>query len=198
MSAFLGPIHHWLYHKIQLQEGLTQALLEAFPDEKASLSTKIDESCGQAETRPLETVIDEGNIHGWLQNQVSIVEARLAATVTELLVSDSSRQEKLAKTAFAFGKDHSIKAAKTPQMAFQALNDILLDGMPCDHVNQMIDQHENEIIWKRSTDIHSSYWLQANGNPELFDILRNAWINGMLDGSGMTYTQDGTRFVIHN
>ena len=29
MSAFLGPIHFWLYNKIKMQEGLTDAICEA-------------------------------------------------------------------------------------------------------------------------------------------------------------------------
>ena len=28
MSAFLGPIHHWLYGKIQLQEALIRKIAE--------------------------------------------------------------------------------------------------------------------------------------------------------------------------
>lgn len=28
MSAFLGPIHFWLYNKIQLQEGLIREIAE--------------------------------------------------------------------------------------------------------------------------------------------------------------------------
>ncbi|MDF2537502.1 MAG: hypothetical protein K0S76_523 [Herbinix sp.] len=28
MSAFLGPIHYWLYHKIQLQQSIVDELYE--------------------------------------------------------------------------------------------------------------------------------------------------------------------------
>ncbi len=43
MSAFLGPIHCWLYHKIQLQESLTEAMLYSISseDDRIALENKI-------------------------------------------------------------------------------------------------------------------------------------------------------------
>lgn len=55
MSAFLGPIHYWLYEKIQKQESLTQRILQAgVPEqERPGILQTLGDACGKVETRPL-------------------------------------------------------------------------------------------------------------------------------------------------
>ena len=71
MSAFLGPIHYWLYNKIQLQEELIQDI--ATYGEKSGwpiFSEKhLEEKTVNKELRPLNELIDVMNIHGWLQER---------------------------------------------------------------------------------------------------------------------------------
>ena len=70
MSAFLGPIHYWLYNKIQLQEKLTAQFAQMAVNNKwiaGDIYSKVDE-------RPLDELIDESNIHGWLQTRISDAE----------------------------------------------------------------------------------------------------------------------------
>ena len=71
MSAFLGPIHYWLYNKIQLQEELIRKIAEY--GEKsgwAVFSEKhLEEKTVNKELRPLNELIDVMNIHGWLQER---------------------------------------------------------------------------------------------------------------------------------
>ena len=87
MSAFLGPIHYWLYRKIQLQESLTEAILYSVRSEEkfTALQNSLEAKWGIVERGLLEQVIDNGNIHGWLQSQIGIAEKRFAAAVTEIL-----------------------------------------------------------------------------------------------------------------
>lgn len=61
MSAFLGPIHFWLYNKITLQEGLIREIADLAQQNgwMGDTSNYIN-----TETRPLEELIDTGNIHG--------------------------------------------------------------------------------------------------------------------------------------
>ena len=72
MSAFLGPIHYWLYNKIQLQEELIRKIAEY--GEKsgwAVFSEKhLEEKTVNKDLRPLNELIDVMNIHGWLQERV--------------------------------------------------------------------------------------------------------------------------------
>jgi hypothetical protein len=46
MSAFLGPIHHWLFNKIRLHEELEGRLVEQY---KAIYGSEIDEIVRTAE-----------------------------------------------------------------------------------------------------------------------------------------------------
>ena len=61
MSAFLGPVHFMLYNKIQRQNDLLNEIIKASDENKwvDDLAGKLKESCGENETAPLETVIDE-------------------------------------------------------------------------------------------------------------------------------------------
>ena len=65
MSAFLGPIHYWLYNKIQLQEELIRKMAEY--GEKAGwpvFSEKhLEKETVSKELRPLNELIDVMNIH---------------------------------------------------------------------------------------------------------------------------------------
>ena len=78
MSAFLGPIHYWLYNKIQLQEELIKDIV--FHGGKEQWQVFADGSLAEKtinkELRPLNELIDVMNIHGWLQERVQDAEAR--------------------------------------------------------------------------------------------------------------------------
>ena len=65
MSAFLGPIHYWLYGKIELQEKIVEKVV-ALGEKKglSELGETLAQKYGVFSTRPLEEIIDEGNIHG--------------------------------------------------------------------------------------------------------------------------------------
>lgn len=110
MSAFLGPIHYWLYRKIQLQESLTEAMLSSISseDDRTALENKLNTVYGIVERRPLEQVIDNGNIHGWLQSQIGIAEKRFAAAVTEILHNDTTQIEKAQTGSISTGVAKSV------------------------------------------------------------------------------------------
>ena len=87
MSMVLGPIHYWLYAKIGNQETLTKALAE-----KAQGEGWIGDASSYVKMlQPLEAVIDEGNIHGWLQEQIHEAETRYAQLVGGVLSDDAER-----------------------------------------------------------------------------------------------------------
>ncbi len=191
MSTFLGPIHYWLYNKIQLQEGLTEEILKPHKE----LYSKLDSLCGKAERRPLEEAIDTGNIHGWLQEQITIVEGRFAAAVTWVLENENTDLERLTAIARDFGKKHPITATSAPEV-FKALQDLLLDGMPCDHVNQVLEQNETQVIWKQTIDLHRPHWEKAGGDVSNYYTLREALVSGMLQESGFVFCQEENCFYI--
>lgn len=198
MSAFLGPIHYWLYNKIQFQEKFTAALLTALlPEEKRTLFLEqLDSDWGKVEGGPLEGVIDEGNIHGWLQEQISVSETRLAHAAAKLGEQGTAAWDGLEEAAHGFGREYPMTGAADAEEIFRELNNRLLDGMPCDQVNEILEQGPKCVSWEQRADLHRPYWEDAGCGPGDYNRLRNAWILGMLEGSGFSYSQENGRFSI--
>jgi len=197
MSAFLGPIHYWLYRKIQLQESLTQSMTSVLSEEKRiHLEKNLDAVCGVVERRPLEEVIDNGNIHGWLQGQIAIAEKRFATAVTEILKEDSSIIENLKQAAYQMGQKNPLPNSDDAQGIYRGLNDVLLEGMPCDHVNQILEQSDQRVLWNQTVDLHLPFWDEAGGDIEHYYLLRNAFISGSLSDQSFKFQQLGKDFLI--
>ena len=69
MSAFLGSIHHWLYGKIEFQNGLVERLSDMISKNgyDDGILSEMEQKYGAVEKGSLENMIDNSNIHGWLQ-----------------------------------------------------------------------------------------------------------------------------------
>lgn len=190
MSAFLGPIHYWLYNKITLQNNMVEAVIQFAESKNLSydLRSMLDNQYGTIDLRPLEEQIDTSNIHGWLQECVSTVEYRLAYVVTALLKEGSKNLEELKEIFRNLGeKESSLNKDATVSEAYKSLNDTLLDGMPCDHANLLLSQEDHEIIWKRNLCVHEIYWSEVGGDINMYYILREEYIKGLLTQADITY-----------
>jgi len=189
MSAFLGPIHYWLYNKIKRQQELVEELFLLGNEYGLSLEQECRTLYGNFEKKSLEEMIDHHNIHGWLQERVSQVEYSYAYCITNLIKANSgigARLETIHKTSgnkLAFRlKDKNPNAI----MIFKAISDNLLDGMPCDHANIVTEQSEDEIVWQRDRCVHSRYWDEIDGDVKVYYELRDAWLNGLVDELGFS------------
>ena len=111
MSAFLGPIHFWLYNKIQFQENLIDELV-AYVTAKG-WSDKADQYVS-TDRRKLDEVIDEANIHGWLQSRIHDAEGRYAALVLDAAGDDAKKFDALKQAAHDFGVKQGLQAATAP------------------------------------------------------------------------------------
>lgn len=186
MSKFLGPIHYWLYNKINIQNNIVEDILDLSQND--SLRNELYEKYNDGDLKPLDEVIDTGNIHGWLQNQIYLVEYKLAFAVTDILNRNPEKIEDL-KAIF---KNNGIKSSplnneSTMEEAFKAVNDTLLDGMPCDHVNAVVNQDENVAVWKRYECVHSKFWDEANGDVSIYYNLRDEFIEGLMTPANIKY-----------
>lgn len=188
MSAFLGPIHFWLYNKIKIQNDIVEDILVLSENNNLNIKKSLYETYGDGELKPLEEVIDTGNIHGWLQNQISKVEYKLAFAVTELLKSNIEKVENIKKVFENNGEKHSpLNNGSTVEEAFKAINDTLLDGMPCDHVNAVVSQDEKAAVWKRYECVHSKFWDEAKGDVGVYYMLRDEFIKGLMSPANINY-----------
>jgi hypothetical protein len=187
MSAFLGPIHYWMYDKILLQNEMVSQVFEYSKKYKKDLEKEATEKYGEVQNKPLETVIDEQNIHGWLQKQVSIVEYKLAYGVTNILKEAPDALEELKEAYYQIGTHHVPEKGKTIPEIYKYLNDKLLDGMPCDRANELVEESEESVTWKRRMCVHRIFWDEVGGDVKNYYQLRESLIQGMLDPIGVAY-----------
>lgn len=202
MSAFLGPIHHWLYGKIKLQQQLVEEVIALAKDKGISdLESRLNSTYGIFDSRPLEEIIDGNNIHGWLQDKVSRVEYKLAESVTQLLAQNSVGMNELEnifyKSGEALGERLAREEGLTVPQVYKAISDSLLDGMPCDHAMQLIKQEVDEVVWKRVICVHERYWKEVGGDIQNYYELRQAWLKGLASAVGLIFDeQDKDIYVL--
>lgn len=181
MSAFLGPIHFRMYQKICTQEHLTKAIAD-LAAKKGWLPEEEAAAYRNEETRPLETIIDVSNIHGWLLDHIEDAESRYAKLVTKLLAQDAARLEEIKATAFDFGAQHALAESRRNAL-FSAMDHLMLDGMPCDGACLVTDSSDENFTWELRLDVHRAFWKEAGGDPAHYYTLRNAVFAGFLSKS---------------
>ena len=187
MSLVLGPIHYWLYNKIRFQEEITSAIAEQLPNEG-----KSDRYVRNLV--PLEQAVDTANIHGSLQKMIHDAEERNAGLVTELLNSGISMKE-MEKVARRTGEKHAASVSSAID-AYKALDDLLLNGMPCDRVSVILDQGEDEVVFSLVEDIHGDSWNAMEGDVANYYILRKAAANGAIRQSGFVLDNNDMTYII--
>lgn len=202
MSAFLGPIHHWLYGKIKLQQELVEEIISLAKDKGTTdLESRLNSTYGEFDSRPLEEIIDENNIHGWLQDKVSRVEYKLAEAVTQLLMQNSVDINELknifCKSGEAVGEKLAREEGLTVPQVYKAISDSLLDGMPCDHAMQLVEQEVDEVVWKRIICVHERYWMEVGGDIKNYYELRSSWLEGLARAVGLSFEmRDENTYVL--
>lgn len=154
MSAFLGPIHHWLYGKIQLQEAIIARIAAEAEAQGWSTGDKPAADYVKEETRPLDELIDTMNIHGWLQGRIHDAEGRYAQLVSALLHNNEGLLPRLEDLAREVGRDRALGADADASAIYRAFEDAFLNGMPCDRVNNVTDQNPDAFTWDQTEDLH--------------------------------------------
>lgn len=196
MSKFLAPIHFWLFDKVKLYEAMEMDIRSKLINEtNESLITKIKTDFGPTiGVTPLEEIIDQGNIHGWLQAQITNAEKRQAFLITSLVEADKEATLKASnETYFEFGKNAGEKALAegsvgNTQDIYNQLNNYLLEGMPCDRVNSVSEAADTHINWITSRCLHKDYWEQVGGDIHVYYDLKSSFINGFLKGLNTEFT----------
>lgn len=151
MSENLGPIHYMMYDKIKFQDEITNYLLEGD-------TSKVDKINKPVSKEPLENLIDQDNIHGWLDSKIDVVENRLNYALNH----SNNTKERM----YEFGKINAKgKDFSNFNTLFTDLNMLLLDGMPCDRgLSAQVDE-KGDLYLITNTNLHSKYENQ-NINPE--------------------------------
>ena len=184
MSAFLAPIHFWMYDKILIAQELTFKLEEKFLNKEER--EEVESLFPGLYSKDLEEVIDQSNIHGWLHTAVSNVEIRFAYVIKKLLDKGISLED-IKKVAFEYGTIFPKYEISSLQDAYELLMDILLDGLPCDVSISVIREEENELEFVLYNDIHKQYFNEFDMEASVYHELREAFVNGLFEKYSLKY-----------
>ncbi|WP_252250779.1 hypothetical protein [Clostridium sp. ZBS13] len=191
MSLFLGKIHFWLFNKILWFEGLENEIIDVAKSEGLdilNLQKEIEDKYGtKLPNKPLDEIIDTSNIHGWLQERIYSSEGRIAAWTTVIINNKREAKTKLEEIYINQGiiaakevKEEGVRLDSAENI-FNKVNDYILDGMPCDRVNEIINSNENCIEWTRRICVHKEIWDKESGDVEYFYFLRSLWIKAFVN-----------------
>ncbi|WP_346354432.1 hypothetical protein [Azotosporobacter soli] len=200
MSAFLGHIHYWLYHKIERvverEELLYQAAAQNCGDTAEELRQQVWQIYGQPlpANSDLGEHIDQRNIHGWLQRQIMLAETREAAFIKELcdacgglaegLVEETFRQHgALCGQAAQQAGKHALDSAKS---IYQALNDFFLNGMPCDEGDQVAKESPELLSWTGVCHQERN-WLRGGMDKERMQSWQQLWLESFVAAANPAY-----------
>lgn len=209
MSLYLGKVHYWLFNKILWFEGLENEIITLAKDEGLdidNLSKEINDKYGEQTPKlTLEEMIDTTNIHGWLQEKINSAEGRMAAWTTKVLNNNKEVTSKMENIYTNQGIKAALEVKEkgieltTAVDIFNSINDYILDGMPCDRVNEVVTSEENIVQWKRRVCVHEHIWSNAQGDVSYFYKLRSLWIEAFVSevNSNFKYIEreDGVKII---
>ena len=199
MSAFLGHIHYWLYRKIQLlveRENLilekTSKVVDDLAEELHSISV---DTYGEPinPSIPLENIIDHGNIHGWLANQINIASVREAVhVVTAILDAFAVQGQACGVVAQDNLEEHTAPAI------YNALQNFYVNGMPCDGGDQVVSESPEEFTWVGDHRLQAGYWRTAGVDPKFMALAYQTWFEAFVKAIDpafelVTTEENGTR-----
>lgn len=192
MSAFLGHIHHWLYRKIQLVNERENTLFEKAQEQCGELAEELRSQVWQSygtplPDAPLAELIDQSNIHGWLQRQINLAQSREAGFIKELLdicgeahswMETCYREhgERCGKDALQTGKYDT----QTASGILKALDDYRLNGMPCDQNDEILTEEENQILWQSNVILAEVNWKRVGVSTKVMQVFDLAWLDGFV------------------
>ena len=196
MSLFLGKIHYWLFNKVLWFEGLEGEIIKLAKDkgiDVEKLEAEINSKYGaKTPNKNLEDMIDTSNIHGWLQEKIHSAEGRMASWTKVILENNQDYILDMRKVYEKQGVSAANEAKESleninAETIFNSMNDYILDGMPCDRVNEVIDSSEESIMWKRRVCVHKDIWENEGISVDVFYELREHWINAFVNTMNNNY-----------
>ena len=191
MSAFLGPIHSLMYNRIITMQKVVNAIADLSAAE--GWNEDVDNYVIK-EFPPIEEVVDLSNIHSSLFNMVEGAERRFAGIVAVMVKDHAERLEEVEAVVKATGESMRIEGVNTPEDACARLQEILLDGMPCDRAEEISQNANGDFEIFRTLDLHSNYFEAAELDGNLYYQMLKAFVEGLFSGTAIVVSGD----YIHN
>lgn len=185
MSAFLGPIHHWLFSKIQVLESRAFAVATALEASgKGSLNGALTEYGDKLEGADISEILGDNSIHQFLSGLI----ARVEVLEAKAMDAAGENHEILLDAAEKHGRETAEKAIEArgskPENLDeigQYLNDFCLEGMPCDP-GASFESAGETLVYGHSACNHLENWGYTNVDPKKMCRLTCSWTKGFVKG----------------
>lgn len=188
MSKQLAPIHEGLHKKIVLFENIERLIVEK-TDRQVGHKILVSRFGDYLAEGHLVDLIDPNNIHGWLQNVIDTTETRQASLIYALMNADAKLLEKAKEAYYEMGLETgAFFNAESPIKLYTNLTTVLLDGMPCDRVNNIIKEDDSSIQWKTENCVHTDNWMNQGVEVALYYQFRSEFIKGFIKGNDQAYS----------
>lgn len=192
MSAFLGKIHFWMYNKIRLLVEREEFIYAQASENCGDLAEEGKDIVQQTYGAPLPNkdlaeLIDHRDIHGWLQRQLNRTQCREAAFVTWLHQNCSIEDEWLQHVYEQEAQNvaNRIKVEGLPydtaESLYERLQDVQLNGMPCDAGNEVLESSPDKVVWQVIEYHAEKNWQRAEANIPLMKTLYIAWSKSFVE-----------------
>ncbi len=196
MSTFLAPIHTWLFEKIRLAQGLEKEIVKLHHEKYKEEALKIQKEAANIygeyiKDKPLEDLIDLGNIHGWLQQQIKIVESRSAYIITKYYELYKEESKRITENAYISQAkecaNRNTNKIDSPENVYTSLNNYILSGMPCDRANSLTQRNDNCVVYEQQGCIHRANYELGKGNLQYLYELRDLWVKTFVENLAAKY-----------
>lgn len=195
MSLMLGPIHNWLFNKIQIAEERANILAAILADAGTPVDDLVQRYGEPLAGKDLATLVGNNSIHQYLQGLITRVQIFEASLVER----SGDRLDLLMKEAERHGADVAARLVPTDSAPLTAddiarlLNDTQLEGMPCDPPATFTPLASGEgFAYTHSACNHRENWSYTGVDLVTMCRLNNQWIKGFVTRLGGEYSVSAT------
>ena len=186
MSAFLGPIHHWLFSKICVVESRAFAIAEAIAAKGVNTEELISNYGEKLEGADLPSLVGASPIHQFLYGLITKVQ------VLEGQVVEAAGESNFA-TVIKAAEDHGAQVAKEAvvkqgskpennEAIYEFIHNYHLEGMPCDPAGEVNPTSETNLAYTHTACNHIANWQYTGATPSQMCKVTNAWLKGFIGG----------------
>lgn len=187
MSAFLGPIHHWLFNKILYIEDRAFHIASALESNgKADIvKSKLEEYGPRLKGADLAELVGGASIHQFMYSLIAKVEVFEAGLVEAAGDDYDAIRQKVEEHGKKAGQEAVARQGDKPESLesiYKYINDSQLEGMPCDPGAVVEPLDSNRLAYRHTGCNHIQNWEYTNCPSNKMCGIQNAWLKGFISG----------------
>lgn len=186
MSAFLGPIHHWLFSKICIVESRALAIAEAVSQKGVDTEELIKNYGEKLTGADLPSLVGGSPIHQFLYGlitKVQVFEAQIVEAAGEgnFETALEAAESHGARTALEAVEKQGVKPEGN-EAIYEFVHNYHLEGMPCDPAGVVNQVSESTLEYDHTVCNHIANWQYTGVAPAQMCKVTNAWLKGFIGG----------------